>query len=211
MTRKIEQWLVTGAVGIFLTVFSMQSVAQPKPYSEDHLRQLNQEIERLTTTMTERAASYPDVIAGIREARETIEKADVELDKLIADLRAMTDKMDMSSEYHAQLSSLDDQILALITEAKRQKDENLKDLIKRLEAQRELTQDIEKRRAESVIEAKSVVRDLEDNKERLKLIIKIGHIESAVRILEESVKNFEDIVTTSRRIADDVTIVVSAP
>ena len=211
MTRKMEQWLVTGAVGIFLTIFSMQSVAQPKSYSEDNLRKLNEEIEKLTKTMAEKAASYPDVIKDIKEARKKIESAEEEVDKLIADLRAMTDKMDMNSEYHAQLSSLDDQILALITEAKRQKDENLKDSIERLEDQRKFTQDIEKRRAESVIEAKSVVRDLEDNKERLKLIIKIGHIESAVRILEESVENFEDIVKTSRRIANDVTAVVSTP
>lgn len=179
--------------------------------TEEKLTEINKRIEVLTTAMAERASGYPEVVAKIREKREKIDRAEVEVQQMIDDLKKTTQEMDINSPLHGELTGLDERILKLIAQLEEAKDPKLEDLLKKVKARRELTLNLDKRRAEAVINARATIRDLEDNQERLVLIKQIGAIDAAIAILETSISDFEAVVKDAQAIAADVTVVITSP
>ncbi|MGF1528130.1 MAG: hypothetical protein ACFCBW_15235 [Candidatus Competibacterales bacterium] len=183
-------------------------VAQPQT---QRLEEINLAIETLTRQLTEKASNYPDVIVAIRERRESIARADEEVQQLIEDLNDITAKMDVQSDYRNELKALEEQVGDLVAQLEVRDDAELDDLLAALKDRYSKIQDIDQRRAEAVIEARAVVRDLERNKERLVLVKQIGDIDAAIKILEGSVGEFEKIVTKASEVAAAVTVAVSSP
>ena len=170
----------------------------------ERLKELNKNISDLTTKIDERSVAYPKVIKGIRDKTVKIEKAQDEVDKLISDLNEITDQMDIKSDYRKELKALEDKVNELIVKVEQTDDEALKDMLGLLKKRYEKIQKIDRDRAEAVIKARAAIRDLEDNQERLVLIIQIGHIDGAIAILEASLQDFKDVVEDATAIAKAV-------
>ncbi len=167
----------------------------------ERLKELNKNISDLTTKIDERSVAYPKVIKGIRDKTVKIEKAQDEVAKLIADLNQITDQMDIKSDYRKELKALEDKVNELIVKVEQTDDDTLKEMLVLLKQRYAKIQKIDRDRAEAVIKARAAVRDLEDNQERLVLIIQIGHIDGAIAILEASLKDFKDVVEDATAIA----------
>ncbi len=201
---------LTFAIVLAVVLFGVcpSVVAQPQT---QRLEEINLAIETLTRQLTEKASNYPDVIVAIRERRESIARADEEVQQLIEDLNDITAKMDVQSDYRNELKALEEQVGDLVAQLEVRDDAELDDLLAALKDRYSKIQDIDQRRAEAVIEARAVVRDLERNKERLVLVKQIGDIDAAIKILEGSVGEFEKIVTKASEVAAAVTVAVSSP
>ena len=209
--KHVIQVVSTALVSFFLLTGASSAQTSNSDLSTERLRALNVEIRQLGEAMAERAASYPDIIEDIRAKRVEIDRAEQDVQKMIDDLTALTNSMDVDSDFREEIKGLDGQIAQLIEDVKATNDEALADLLQGLEDRYALLQDIDRRRAEAIIEARAAIRDLENNRERLVLIRRIGAIDAAIAIMEASVSDFEDIVSKARSVADDVVVVVSTP
>ena len=178
--------------------------------ADEKLKTLNAEIVELGETLQERAAAYPGIIEDIRRKRADLDRAETDVQQMIDDLKQLTDKMDADSEFHVELQGLEQQTSQLLAETKSAGDKLSQELVGQVQARLDLIKNLDRRRADAIIEARSAIRTLEDNKERLVLIRKIGAIDAALTIMEASVADFEDIVAKANAVSADVSTAVAA-
>lgn len=207
MKISMLRWMTMAAFLIGLVAMN----AKAQEYSSEHLVKLNKEIGDLLIQMNERAEAYPQTMIDVKEHSKGIEKAGEEVQKMLDDLRLLTNKMDVNSEYHEELNSFERQTSNLIAKVKAKSDPSLQKPIEILENQLGALQSIDRRRATAVIQARNVIRSLEDYQENLVLIMQIGHIDAAIEIFESSLGEFEGIVNTAQEIQAEATRAISTP
>jgi nitrate reductase NapAB chaperone NapD len=158
--------------------------------------------------MKDRAKEYPKVIKELRKHGADLKKADENVQKMIADLKKMTDQMDINSDYHAELGVFTEEVGKLIAEVKAK---DIPELTETLEGQLQTLQGIERRRSAAVVQARNTIRGLEDQQGKLVLIIKVGKIEAAIKIFESSLGQYESLVGTAKNVLDETAAAVSTP
>ncbi len=196
---------------ILILIVLVATNAETQQPSTDRLKDLNTKIGVLLTQMDERAKNYPQIIDELRQRRAGIEKAGEEVQKMLNDLKQMTDQMDVNSDYHSELNAFENHTSDMIATVEARDDPKLETIVKSLDEALKKLQSIDRRRAAAVIQAHNIIRALEDQQEILVLIRQVGHIEAAVEIFESSLGEYENIVSTAQGIQADMTAAISTP
>ena len=186
---------------------SVQSIRE----GSERLNQLNEKINTLLTKINERSQSYPEIINRLKQHVDNIEMAGEQVNKLLKDLREITNNMDVNSDYHKEIKRLAGAINTIIAKLKVKDDKNMTSYLNKMKSRLEKLKDLDRRRKQTVIQARNVIRSLEDKQETLELIIQIGDIDAAIAILEDSQENFEDIVQIAQEVNAGITSAISTP
>nr|VFJ90493.1 MAG: hypothetical protein BECKH772A_GA0070896_100227 [Candidatus Kentron sp. H]VFJ91678.1 MAG: hypothetical protein BECKH772B_GA0070898_100207 [Candidatus Kentron sp. H]VFJ98285.1 MAG: hypothetical protein BECKH772C_GA0070978_100207 [Candidatus Kentron sp. H] len=198
-------------IGLVSTSSLAQQSARPDAMSSEHLNVLNEKIGQLLDQMNERAKTYPQMIEELHQRSDAIEKTGEEVQKMLDDLKRMTDQMDVNSDYHAELNAFEKHTSNLIASVKAKGDPVFEKIAARLKNDLNELQSIDRRRAAAVIQARNIMRALEDHQENLVLIRQIGHIEAAIEIFKNSLGEFENIVSIAQEIQEKVVGAISTP
>ncbi|MGR3467996.1 MAG: hypothetical protein ACU0CI_08955 [Shimia sp.] len=193
---------------LILTLLATPLLAQTP--DQDRVRELADEITTLMEAMEERAAEYPEVLERLRAGEAAIEEADASVEQLIQQLTDMTGAMEDGTEFDQAIDGYVEQTEALIAEATASNNAAIRELIPSLEADRERLTAEDERRAEAVIRARNVIRELETNREAIAFFIKAGEVAKAAELISANVQEFEDIVARGQLVAQGL-IEVSNP
>lgn len=202
----------------FASVVALGSaVSGPEPATaqeldvDERIQEVSREIGQFIADLAERNAALPETVAAIRESHERVEMADEATAAMISDLTGMTDRFDTDSEFRAVIVTFDGTMLDLIAELEVSDDEVLRVAIPGLQDRYERLRQVDRRRAEAVIEARAIIRDLEENQARIALLLRIGEIDRALDAMEATVADFRDLLTRANELAAEAGSVLASP
>ncbi|MEL6958746.1 MAG: hypothetical protein AAGL89_07335 [Pseudomonadota bacterium] len=187
------------------SAMSLPALAQAPSAEEARVNEIAAQLELVMTGLEERAEGYPAFIEELQAGLVTIERADEEVGELIAQLTAATDQMDDQSDFDAAIDEYRDATVALIAEAEGSNNEAIKAAIPDLEASLEELNASDDQRAETVIEARNLIRSLEQNREAIAFFIRAGQVQRATALIQQNVDEFAEIVENGKALAGSLT------
>lgn len=193
---------------ILAAVFSavwLPAFAQAPSAEAARVKEIAANLEFVLLALEERAASYPELIVELQAGLVTIERADEEVGELIAQLIAATNQMDDQSDFDAAIDEYRDATVSLIAEAEGSNNEDIKAGIPDLEATLKELNVADEERAETVIEARNLIRSLEQNREAIAFFIKAGQLQRATALITENVAEFDKLVEAGKALANSLT------
>lgn len=193
---------------ILAAVFSgiaVPAIAQQSSAEEARVKTLAAQLELVMSGLEERAEAYPAFVQELQAGLVTIERADEEVGELIAQLIAATDQMDDKSDFDTAIDEYRSATVDLIAEAEASNNDDYKSIIPDLEAILEELNASDERRAETVIEARNLIRSLEQNREAIEFFIRAGQVQRAAALIEANVDEFVEIVENGKALTGSIT------
>lgn len=186
---------------VLLATLVGPSNAAAQGLDDARIAEVSQQVQQFMVDLQERNASLPDTVTALRESRERVEQADETVTQMIADLTEMTDRMDVESDFRQEIVNFDGTLLDLIAQLEVSGDEVLEAAVPGMRARYDRLRGIDQRRANAVIEARTIIRDLEENRDRIKLLLQIGEIDRALEAMDSTVSGFEDVIAQANELA----------
>jgi nitrogen fixation/metabolism regulation signal transduction histidine kinase len=178
------------------------ATAQTPTENRERARAMAEDIEQLMIDLEERAAGFPDVLAALAEGRASIEKADETVSQLIDQLTAVTDAMEDGSEFDQAIDAYKDTTIDLIAEAEASGNDAIRAVLPDLRQTLDGLNADDRSRAQTVIEARNVIAELEDNREAIAFFVKAGEVQRAAELISANVDEFGTIVERGKRVAN---------
>jgi len=188
-------------------IASAQTTAETsaqEPTRQEKAREVAQRVDLLMQTMQTQAEGYPDTLERLRLGQETIQKADETVSEMIDRLKTMADEMEDESEFAVSIDAFENEAQQLIAEAEASNNAKIKELLPTLTEDRDSLRDSDQRRSRTVVEARNLIRDLEDNRSTIAFYIKANALSEAADLIAASVTDFEGIVAEGRQLADEL-------
>ena len=160
------------------------------------------QIEILIGTLRERSAAYPEFITDLQEGLLTIEQADERVQELIALLTEATDRMQDTSDIATAIDDYSDATQQLISEAEASTNETIRATVPALTATLENLQNTDRDRAEMVIEARNLIRELEADQEALAFLIRANQVQQAADLIADNVAEFAGLLDTGQALTE---------
>lgn len=199
-------------IGAFLLAVACAPLsALAQGLDDGRIQEVSRQVQQFMVDLQERNASLPDTVAAIRESRERVEEADQTVTVMIADLTEMTERMDVNSDFRQEIVNFDGTLIDLIAELEVSGDEVLIGAVPDMKQRYDRLREIDKRRASAVIEARAIIRDLEESRDRIKLLIQIGEIDRALEAMDRTVGGFEDVLAQANDIVSEAVNVSVTP
>lgn len=161
-------------------------------------------IQDLVTQLTARAEGYPDFVAELQEGLVTIEQADEQVRELIASLTEATTQLEDGSDVD---NAIDDYLAVtrdLIAEADGSTNEAIRGAIPGLEATAEDLIASDRSRGELVIEARNLIRTLEQDQEALAFFIRANQVQQAAEMIAGNIEEFGRLVENGNTLASSL-------
>lgn len=193
---------------ILAAVFSailVPAIAQQPSAEKARVEEIAAQLDLVMSGLEERAEAYPAFIEELRAGLVTIEQADEEVGELIAQLIAATDQMDDQSDFDTAIDEYRSTTVDLIAEAEASNNDAIKSAIPDLEASLSELNASDERRAETVIEARNLIRSLEQNREAIAFFIRAGQVKRAAALIVANVDEFVEIVENGKALAGSLT------
>lgn len=168
---------------------------------EARVNDMAEQLQMVMSGLEERAEGYPPFIEDLKNGLVTIEQADEQVAALIAQLIEATDQMDDESEFDAAIDAYKAANVELIAEADASGNDAMKSGIPDLKASLARLEAADQNRNETVIEARNVIRSLEQNREALSFFIRAGQVQRAIELIETNVIEFSEIVENGKELA----------
>lgn len=164
-----------------------------------HAIEMGAQINQLMAELEERADGYTE---GLGRGRTNVEQVDETLSELIQRLLQITHAMEDNSDFDVAIEDYRDTTTELIAEAEASANAAIRgiqpDLLETLERLSENDQE----RARTVIEARNLIAALEDNREAISILIRVGEVRRAAELFSTSVAEFGDIVERGKMVAN---------
>ena len=177
----------------FMMVAS-HSFAQDGGAAGDEIAAAAARIETLVTELQTRAEGYPTFVAELQEGLVTIEQADERVAELIASLREATTQLEDESEVDRAIDEYLSETLALIAEAEGSNIQIIRDAIPALRDTAAALQASDQARAAMVIEARNLIRTLEQDQDALAFLIRANQVQQAAALIADNLSEFGDII-----------------
>lgn len=184
-----------------VSVVAMTAHAQSVTDEEARVNDMAEQLQVVMLGLEERAEGYPAFIVDLQNGLATIEQADEQVGALIAQLIEATDQMDDESEFDTAIDEYKTATVKLIAEADASGIDVIKSSIPDLEASLARLEAADQNRTETVIEARNVIRSLEQNREAIAFFIRAGQIQRATELIEQNVVEFAAIVENGKELA----------
>ncbi|KAA5598227.1 hypothetical protein [Blastochloris sulfoviridis] len=172
----------------------------PGRSGDSKIAEISKQVDELLAAMEAQSKQFPAVLAAIKAKRENIEKADETVTAMIERLKQVTESMDDKSTFRAEMASIEQAISSLIDEARASNDDVIKATLPNLERKLGELRAAEALRGSTIIEARNVIRELEDNKTRLKFLIRAGEVVRAIDMIVANVGEFAKIVEKGKMV-----------
>lgn len=151
-------------------------------------------IETLVTQLQTRTEGYPAFIAELQEGLVTIEQADERVAELIASLRQATTQLEDDSEVDRAIDDYLAETEALIAEADGSDIQMIRDRIPALRDTAAALHASDQARAEMVIEARNLIRTLEQDQEALAFLVRANQVQQAAALIAANLSEFNEIL-----------------
>lgn len=175
--------------------------AQGTNEERERAAEMGREIEELMIALEERSAEFPQVLDALAEGKATIEQADETVSQLIEQLQSVTDTMEDDSEFDKAIDSYKVSTTELIAKAEASDNEAIRGVLPRLrQILKNLNRD-DQERAQTVIEARNVIAQLEENREAIAFFIRAGAVQEAANLISENIADFGEIVDRGKVVA----------
>lgn len=168
----------------------------------DAARLMAEEISVLMTDLEARAEGFPAVLEALAEGKANIEQADETVDELISQLNRVTDEMDDNSEFDQAIDDFKTSTTELISEAEASTNEAIRGLIPDLQETLTGLESDDEQRSKTVVDARNLIRTLEENKETISFFIRAGEVQKAAEMISANVGDFANIVERGKAVAD---------
>ncbi len=195
------------AAGIML--FANFSFAQVAETEQERVRIMAEEIAKYMTSLETQAAGYPEVFKQLKDGLLTIQQADAEVAKLIQLLNDATTKMEDGGEFGESIAAYRDATIALIAEAEASTNDSIKAAVPDLQKTLEALEQSDETRNATVIEARNLIRSLEQNREAIAFFIKANQVQKASQLIAENVGDFALIIENGKSLAAGLTDVAN--
>lgn len=187
---------LTGAITLAGT-----ALAQGANGERERAAEMGREIEALMVALEERSAEFPQVLVALEKGQATIEQADETVNQLIEQLRSVTDAMEDESEFDKAIDSYKVSTTELIAEAEASDNEAIRGVLPQLRETLDGLNRDDEDRAQTVIEARNVIAQLEENREAIAFFIRAGAVQEAATLISENIADFGDIVDRGKVVA----------
>lgn len=185
--------------------FGLSAVAQVVDSEQERVRMMAEQIATVMNSLEDRAAGYPKFIEDLQAGLVTIEQADEEVAKLIQQLTDATDKMEDGGEFDASIDAYKDATTALLAQAEASNNDAIKASIPDLEGTLDNLGKSDEARTQTVIEARNLVRSLEQNREAIAFFIKANQVQRASQLISDNVVEFNTIIESGKTLASGLT------
>lgn len=193
------------SIGLAATLLmTTPTFSQVSSNDRDTARTVATEVAALMADLEARAEGFPDVLEQLRQGQIAIEQADETVAQLIQQLTEATNAMQDGSAFDNSIDGFKETVTGLISESEASPNEairsasaGLRTSLIRLEA------DDESRRR-TVVEARNVIAELEENRTAIAFFIRAGQVQQAAALIGESVAEYADIVARGQAVADSL-------
>ncbi|MBB95899.1 MAG: hypothetical protein CML68_15060 [Rhodobacteraceae bacterium] len=197
LPRLLAHVLAVGALGLWAGLAS----AQPTPSEKARVAEMAGAISELMSSLEQRAADYPAFLDQLEQGLVDIEQADAKVAELIDQLRMATEQMQDGSEFDTAIDDYKQQTTALIAEAEASNNKIIKAEVPNLQGVLEGLNSDDEARARTVIEARNLIRTLEENREAIAFFIKADSVQRAAELIRANVVDFSEIIDAGKDVA----------
>ena len=197
----LKKYFAAGLVSLIAFTAYAQNVSE----EEARVNSMAEKLQILMSGLEERAEGYPAFIEDLKNGLITIEQADEQVGALITQLTEATYQMDDQSEADAAIDAYKAATVELIAEAEASGKDAIKSYIPDLENTLERLETSDQTRAQRVIEARNLIRTLEQNSESIAFFIRVGEVERAAGLIEQNIAEFSDLVENGKEFASGLT------
>ena len=206
---KLAQSLRNVAIAASLALLGHSVFAQVAETEQERVRLMAEQISTVMSSLEERAAGYPKFIQDLQAGLVSIEQADEEVAKLIQQLTDATDKMEDGGEFDASIKAYKDATTALIAQAEASNNDAIKASVPDLQKTLEGLGKSDEERTATVIEARNLIRSLEQNREAIAFFIKANQVQRASQLISDNVAEFTTIIENGKSLAAGLTDVAN--
>jgi ABC-type transporter Mla subunit MlaD len=194
-------FIYAAVVAIGVSVIGQGVVAQTEGDEQDRVAAMAEQLQTVMDGLGERAESYPVFIQELQDGLVTIEQADEEVAALIEQLTLATDQMDDQSDFDGAIDEYKTATVDLIAFAEASNNSDIIASIPDLQEQLAGLEASDDQRAETVIEARNLIRTLEQNREALAFFIRANQVQRASALIQVNVDEFAQIVSDGKELA----------
>lgn len=187
-----------------LTAFGLWAgfaTAQPTPSEKARVAEMANSIAELMSSLEQRAQDYPVFLDQLEQGLVDIEQADATVAELIDQLQMATQEMEDGSDFDTAIDDYKQQTTALIAEAEASNNKIIKAEVPNLQAVLDGLQEDDEARARTVIEARNLIRTLEENREAIAFFIKADSVQQAAELIRANVVDFSEIIDSGKDVA----------
>jgi len=181
--------------------FGLSAIAQVAVSEQERVRMMAEQLSTVMSSLEERTAGYPKFIKDLQAGLVTIEKADEEVAKLIQQLTDATDEMQDGSDLDSSIDAYKDATTLLIAQAEASNNNAIKASIPDLKVTLDNLGESDEKRAATVIEARNLIRSLEQNREAIAFFIKANQVQRASQLISDNVAEFTTIIENGKTLA----------
>ncbi len=198
---KLSRFSLPLMIAAGLVFLAFPATTQVTESEKDRIRAMAEEISSVMAALETRSTGYPKFIADLQAGLVTIEQADEQVQQLISELTAVTDKMEDGGDLDTSIDAYRTATSALIAEAEASNKDQIKSLIPGL--QKTLTElgTSDESRASTVIEARNLIRSLEQNREEIAFFIKADQVQRASDLIAANLTEFSGIIEKGKALA----------
>lgn len=195
--RSLSRLLAVTAIGLW----SGLALAQPTPSEKERVAEMAGAISELMTSLEQRAADYPAFLDQLEQGLVDIEQADATVAELIDNLRNATAQMEDGSDFDMAIDDYKAQTTELIAEAEASNNAIIKGEVANLQEVLDGLEEDDQARARTVIEARNLIRTLEENREAIAFFIKADSVQRAAELIRANVVDFSEIIDSGKTVA----------
>ncbi|MGR3804778.1 hypothetical protein [Marinibacterium profundimaris] len=198
--RFLSRLLTVTALGLWSGLAS----AQPTPSEKARVAEMAGAINELMTSLEQRAEDYPAFLDQLEQGLVSIDEADATVAELIENLSNATAQMEDGSEFDTAIDDYKTQTTELIAEAEASNNSIIKAEVPNLQAVLEGLEEDDEARARTVIEARNLIRTLEENREAIAFFIKADSVQRAAELIRANVVDFSEIIDSGKMVASNL-------
>ncbi|WP_428925335.1 hypothetical protein [Marinibacterium sp. SX1] len=201
--RFLPRLLASLAIGLWGlgTLAPAPAGAQPSPSEKARVAEMAGAIAELMSSLEQRAADYPAFLDQLDQGLVDIEQADAKVAELIEQLQMATRQMEDGSDFDTAIDDYKQQTTALIAEAEASNNQIIKAEVPNLQAVLDGLDSDDEARARTVIEARNLIRTLEENREAIAFFIKADNVQRAADLIRANVVDFSEVIDAGKTVA----------
>jgi len=172
--------------------------------AEDEVENMANQIKVLMEQLQTRTEEFPPFLRELEQGLVDIEEAQERVQGLITNLKEATTQMEDNSAFDMAIDKYKDETIALIAEAEASNNNAIKQAIPGLQATLDSLEADDLKRNATVVDARNLIRTLEENDEALVFFIKANQVQLAAQSIRENVAEFETIVENGKVLAESL-------
>ena len=168
------------------------------------VEQMAGQLKALMEQLSTRTEEFPPFIAELEQGLVNIEQAQERVAGLIANLEEAIKQMEDDSAFDQAIDAYKVQTLALIAEAEASNNDAIKLAIAGLQETLDGLEADDRKRSATVVEARNLLRTLEQNDEALVFFMKADQVQLAAQSIRANLDEFASILENGKVLAESI-------